>query len=148
MLVSELGPLIPHAGRMRLLHDVRQWDDTRIECRATSHRDPGNPLRIGDALPALVGVEYGAQAMAIHGALVGAGGPVSVGMLVAAHDVICPVERLDDIASDLVVTATRVLGSARQVVYEFALAADGRELVRGRASVMLSVDTPDRSGAS
>lgn len=156
MLVAELGPLIPHAGTMRLLHDVVSWDTESIECRAISHRDPANPLRLDGRLPAIAGLEYGAQAMAIHGALVatgavsgavtgaaaGAAAPPAIGLLVAAHEVVCSVERLDDVATDLTVRATRVIGSARQVVYEFTVAAPDRTLVSGRASVMLSVDPP------
>jgi predicted hotdog family 3-hydroxylacyl-ACP dehydratase len=160
MRVASLSTLIPHAGAMRLLHDVVRWDTDSIECRATSHRDPDNPLRIDDRLPALAGVEYGAQAMAIHGALLAAGlssGPTpgqalpaacappaapAIGMLVAAHDVVCHVARLDDVGAEITVYATRLLGSARQGVYEFVLAAPGVALLRGRASVMLSLEPP------
>ena len=45
---------IPHAGSMCLLDEVVAWDDERICCTATSHRDPGNPL----FLQAVRGVGY------------------------------------------------------------------------------------------
>ena len=59
---------LPHRGAMCLLDGVLEYDGRRIVCRASSHSDPANPLRVGDRLPAACGVEYGAQAMAAHGA--------------------------------------------------------------------------------
>ena len=58
-------------------------------------------------------------------------------MLAAARDVTLNVERLDDIADDLIVSARKLVGETRRLLYEFALHAGGRELVRGRAAVVL-----------
>lgn len=126
---------------MRLLDAVRTWDDTAIECVTATHRAADNPLRLDGALPAVCGLEYGAQAMAIHGALLArrAHKP-AVGLLVAAHELCWRVPRLDTVASDLVVRATCLLGSERQVAYEFVLSADGAVLVAGRAAVILEVE--------
>lgn len=139
-MLTALDDLLPHAGRMRLLAAVRAWDQTTIECVAQSHRDAGNPLRIAGSLPAACGLEYGAQAMAIHGALIAqrAAKP-RVGLLVAAHELRWSVPRLDTIEEELTVRATRLLGSDLQVAYEFAVAAGARVLVSGRAGVMLEV---------
>jgi predicted hotdog family 3-hydroxylacyl-ACP dehydratase len=60
---------LPHAGRMCLLDRLESWDNESIVCVAVSHRDPGNPLRSHECLPAVGGVEYAAQAMALHGSL-------------------------------------------------------------------------------
>ncbi|MCS7100301.1 MAG: hydroxymyristoyl-ACP dehydratase [Burkholderiaceae bacterium] len=139
-MLTALDPLLPHAGRMRLIAAVRAWDAVRIECVAHSHRDANHPLAIDGVLPAVCGLEYGAQAMAIHGALVaGARDKPQIGLLVAAHDLRWSVPRLDTVAEDLIVQATRLLGSSTQVAYEFALRAGARVLVSGRASVLLRV---------
>lgn len=61
--------LIPHGPGMCLLDEITHWDRERILCRASTHRDPNNPLRDGAGLPAFCALEYGAQAMAAHGAL-------------------------------------------------------------------------------
>ncbi len=141
MLTRCLQDLLPHSGRMRLISAVVRWDEAGIECRADSHRDPDNPLRVDASLPSIAGLEYGAQAMAIHGALVaGRMVPPRVGLLVAAHDLAWTVDRLDTIADALTIRATRILGSANQVVYEFSLLEGARLLVSGRASVFLAVD--------
>jgi predicted hotdog family 3-hydroxylacyl-ACP dehydratase len=140
VLIESIEHLLPHAGSMRMIAAVVRWDADEIECTARSHRDPDNPLRLGAALPSVCGLEYGAQAMAIHGALVaGLAARPQVGLLVAAHELAWRVARLDTVPGDLTVWARRLLGSAQQVAYEFAVRAGQLPLVSGRASVMLSV---------
>ena len=65
---ERLQQMLPHADAMCLLSGVREADAARIVCVATSHRDGDNPLRRHDMLPAVCGIEYASQAMAIHGA--------------------------------------------------------------------------------
>jgi predicted hotdog family 3-hydroxylacyl-ACP dehydratase len=140
VLNPPLESLLPHVGAMRLIDEVVHWSDDEIECLAHSHRDPANPLVVDGALPAACGLEFGAQAMAIHGALVaGREAKPRVGLLVAAHDLAWRVARLDTVAGALTVRARRLLGSAQQVAYEFDVLDGARSLVSGRASVMLAV---------
>jgi predicted hotdog family 3-hydroxylacyl-ACP dehydratase len=132
---------IPHQGSMCLLDRVDSWDANRVECVATSHRDPANPLRAHGRLGAAAGIEYAAQAMAVHGALcdgVHAGAASArPGMLASARGVTVAVERLDDIADDLTVIATRQAADDRAIAYAFEVRAGGRILLAGRATVML-----------
>lgn len=65
---------IPHQGSMCLLDAVREWSGEAITCTASSHTDPANPLRADGRLGAANGIEYAAQAMAIHGALLAGDG--------------------------------------------------------------------------
>ena len=123
---------------MCLLEEVLSCDDERIACRAVSHRDAANPLRESGELHAVCGVEYAAQAMAIHGALCG-GCDVAPGVLAGVREVHLAVERLDDVHEDLVVTARRLVGDRTRLLYEFTIAAGAREIVRGRATVILDV---------
>ena len=140
MLIEAIETLLPHVGTMRMIAGVASWSEDAIECVAHSHRDSGNPMRIDGELPAACGLEYGAQAMAIHGALVaGREAKPRVGLLVAAHELVWRVARLDTIAGALTVRARRLLGSAQQVAYEFEVLSSARSLVSGRASVMLEV---------
>jgi predicted hotdog family 3-hydroxylacyl-ACP dehydratase len=129
---------IPHRGGMCLLDGVLAWDARRIVCRASSHRDPANPLRVGGTLPAACGIEYGAQAMAVHGALLAAGGaPLGPGMLASVRGVELRAARLDDVAGLLRVSAERLSGEDGHVLYQFSVAGDAGELLRGRAAVVL-----------
>jgi predicted hotdog family 3-hydroxylacyl-ACP dehydratase len=143
---------IPHKGRMCLLDDVVSWDATRIRCRSASHRTPDNPLRAHGRLGAACGIEYAAQAMAVHGALVAASAPLAsamtlhmrgsidtatVGYLASVRNVSFYVVRLDDLSGDLVASAERVTGDDRTVLYEFSLWSAGQPLLKGRASIVM-----------
>ena len=131
---------VPHAGRMCLLDRLLRWDATRIECRATSHRDAMNPLRGDDGLLAVCAIEYAAQAMALHGGLSAPEGSTPrPGYIASVRNVQSRVSRLDDIEGELVVTAERLAGDASQVLYAFEVADErGRNLVTGRAAVVLN----------
>ena len=126
---------------MCLLEEVLEWDASSIACRATSHRDASNPLRTGDGLAAVVGVEYAAQAVAVHGSLTSEDSPgPKLGYLAALRDVICSVERLDIEKGDLVVRANQVAAESGRLLYDFRVESGGRELLRGRLSVVLASD--------
>lgn len=129
---------IPHQGAMCLLDAVEQWDAEAIVCRASSHRRSDNPLRAADRLGIANGIEFAAQAMAVHGALLAADDAApTVGFLTSVREVQWQRPRLDDIASDLMVHAQRISGSANSLLYRFELRADEAVVLRGRASVML-----------
>ncbi len=135
---------IPHQGGMCLLDEVLTWNAARVECRSSTHRDVSNPLRSRDSLAAVCGIEYGAQAMAVHGALIASRITTSqkntsvAGYLASVRNVTLFAARLDDVKSDLVATADLVTGDERTVQYEFSVSGDGRVLVAGRATIVFN----------
>ncbi|HEV2269162.1 MAG TPA: hotdog family protein [Steroidobacteraceae bacterium] len=133
---------IPHRGRMCLLDEVLSWDDVRIRCRATSHRLADNPLRAHGRLGAACGVEYAAQAMAVHGAIMAhlAGTRARAGLLTSVRNLLLRVSRLDDLESDLLAVAERLAGDEGSTLYEFTVSCAGRELLSGRASIVFGVE--------
>ena len=133
----DIARLVPHAGSMCLLEEVLAWDESSIRCRAISHRDPANPLRSNGRLAAIIGVEYAAQAVAVHGGLTANFSKPQLGFLAALRDILCSVDRLDTESGDLVVSATRVAAEGGRLLYDFRLEGKGRELVKGRLSVVL-----------
>jgi predicted hotdog family 3-hydroxylacyl-ACP dehydratase len=134
---------IPHQGRMCLLDEVIEWGARHIRCRSVSHRALDNPLRSQNSLGIACGIEYAAQAMALHGALAGgADGTTSsaapeLGFLASVRDVHLLAPRLDNIESDLICTASLIAGDRSMALYEFALREDRGILLTGRASVVL-----------
>jgi len=144
MLIAkdQLCALIPHAGSMCLLDDVLQWDDEQIICQARSHQLPDNPLRCEQGLSAIQGIEYGAQAMAVHGGLLAQrdGAPISPGVLVAAREITVNIEWLDHVAEPLIITAHKIIRDHRHCRYEFVLSAEDQALVGGSVTVMM--ETP------
>lgn len=126
---------------MCLLESVVDWSATTISCRATSHTDPANPLRAEGRLGAASGIEYAAQAMAVHGALIaGEGKPPRQGYLASVRGVELNVDRLDDIEGPLDIEAERLAGDDENILYRFEVRADGRVLLAGRAAVILNVE--------
>jgi predicted hotdog family 3-hydroxylacyl-ACP dehydratase len=141
-----IAALIPHSGAMCLLDRLEAWDETRIVCVATNHRLADHPLRTRSGLLATASIEYAAQAMALHGALIGqqAGTPATAGFLASARGVQLQVLRLDDlpitapVADELRIEAVRQAGDARQILYAFHLQHAGRRIAEGRAAVVLN----------
>ncbi|HMX23550.1 MAG TPA: 3-hydroxylacyl-ACP dehydratase, partial [Accumulibacter sp.] len=89
---------IPHQGTMCLLDAVVDWSPTAIRCLARSHATLDNPLRADGRLGAACGIEYAAQAMAVHGALLaGIDDPPRQGYLTSVRAVSLHVARLDDL---------------------------------------------------
>ena len=132
---------IPHRERMCLLDRVAAWDAAHVVCHATSHRDPANPLRAHGRLGSACGVEYAAQAMALHGALLAPPeNAPRIGYLTSIRDLVFAVTRLDDVGADLHVEAHRQAGDGNNVLYRFVVRGDGRELLRGRAAVVLDAE--------
>ena len=134
---------IPHQGRMCLLDEVLAWDAHHIRCSTGTHRALDNPLRSHDRLGIAAGIEYAAQAMALHGALASAtlgaspAPPSRVGLLAGVRDVRLHVLRLDDIEADLLCEVTHLAGDNLTALYEFTLRDKDKSLLAGRASVVL-----------
>jgi predicted hotdog family 3-hydroxylacyl-ACP dehydratase len=130
---------IPHKGRMCLLDEVLSWDAAQICAASGTHRMAGHPLAAAGRLAAICGLEYAAQAMAVHCALLtdAASGPARVGYIASVRDVRLHVARLDDITTDLIAQAERLMGNERTATYELRLSSAGRLLVQGRTTVVM-----------
>ena len=128
---------IPHQNGMCLLDEVIEWTAASIRCRSGSHRAGDNPLRAHGRLGAACGIEYAAQAMAVHGALRAADSQVAPrpGLLASVRGVTMSVARLDDIQDDIIASATHIHGGAEMVLYEFEVSDGMRVLLAGRATI-------------
>lgn len=137
---EDFESLIPHAGAMCMLARVIGVDAQSIHCEADGHRDPLNPLRTGGALAITAGIEYAAQAVALHAALQrDDGGAVSNGSLAVLSDVKWTANRLDDIAGPLAVRATLLAGTSAGRQYSFEVGArDGAPVLSGVLIIALS----------
>ena len=135
-----IARLIPHSGRMCLLARLEHWDAQTIVCSATSHRDADNPLRTASGLLTPCAIEYAAQAMALHGALIGqqAGSAASPGFLASARGLQFHRLRLDNLPGDLSIEAQRQAGDAQQILYHFRVQHAGQPVAEGRAAVVLN----------
>lgn len=140
--------LIPHAGAMCLLDTVVAWDESAIHATSDGHAHADHPLRGAAGLHAVHLAEYGAQAMAVHGALLarvrGETAP-RPGRLVSLRDVLLEVEYVDAAGGRLDVHAERLYADAGGAQYAFRVEQRGRRLASGRAAVIYSLDAPNSS---
>src|SRR4051812_20649242 len=137
----EIANLIPHSGTMCLLDSVRSWDSTTIVCTASSHRDAHHPLASGGYLNSVCGIEYAAQAMAVHGGLTATGGKrPPIGYLGSLRDVACPTPPLDLFPGHLEVRATQPARDGTGTVYAFIVRSGTATILEGRATVVIAVN--------
>jgi predicted hotdog family 3-hydroxylacyl-ACP dehydratase len=144
---EQIARIIPHQGAMVLIDEVVHWDEQRLVARSTSHLRSDNPLRDEQGLHIACGIEYAAQAMALHGALSskrssdGRAARPRAGLLASVREVRFLAQRLDEDSSALLIEARLVSsdrgGDAEAAMYEFALRSPTRALLTGRATVLL-----------
>jgi predicted hotdog family 3-hydroxylacyl-ACP dehydratase len=136
---------IPHAGAMCLIDNVKSWDRGGIHCATSTHQRRDNPLRAQGRLGAFCGIEYAAQAMAIHGAILrtqqatGLAPDLPVqGYLAAVRDVQCHMEHLDMLAQELEIVATRLAALAGGAIYHYDICHGSQVLQTGRVTLMVA----------
>jgi predicted hotdog family 3-hydroxylacyl-ACP dehydratase len=136
---------IPHKHGMCLLDEVLSWDLTQTRCRSSTHRSPENPLRAHGRLGAACAIEYAAQTMAVHGALVASasGAAAAPGFLASVRGARLNIDRLDVFEVDLITSVKRVAGDDNTALYEFSVLADGVVLVMGRAAIAFNLFTAE-----
>ena len=99
-----------------------------------------SPLARNGVLGIANGIEYAAQAMAVHGAVRAQHAPGRSGYLASVRDVQWFTPTLHDVAEPLEIKAERLSGSDNNVLYAFSLSAGGRLLLQGRSTVILNAD--------
>jgi predicted hotdog family 3-hydroxylacyl-ACP dehydratase len=145
---AEIEELVPHRGAMCLLERVTRFDADGIECVAISHRDPHNPLRHAERLPAHTAIEYAAQAAAVHGGLLNRqshrDGAAPRGYLVVVSNLHWWVERLDDLHSDLRIRAGRTAATPGGIAYRVEIEHEGQSIASGDIVIALEATGVDR----
>src|SRR3569833_2766043 len=119
------------------------WVFLLLWCCTATHSSPDIPLRSHGRLGAACGIEYAAQTMAVHGALVASssGGMAPPGFLASVRGVRLNIDRLDVFEADLVTSVKRVAGDDNTALYEFSVSADDVVLVLGRAAIAFNLFT-------
>ncbi len=135
---------IPHSGRMCLLGAMLGWSHEQIHCSASNHADADHPLRSASGLLATSAIEYAAQAMALHGALLaGPGAAPTPGYLASVRNLQLGVFLLHPLPGPLSIRAQRLAGDGRQILYQFSVQdAAGQPVAQGRATVVLNRPVP------
>ena len=138
---DDICSLIPHSGNMCLLDMVMSWDEENIHCSALTHRDTGNPLRRDGNLSTVNLIEYGAQAMAVHGALLARqeGRQTESGFLLTLSDILLDTSPLPDTDEPMEIRARLIAVTSGTSRYRFVTCINEREIVSGCATVMMNM---------
>lgn len=135
---------IPHQGRMCLLDCVERHDAVHIVCSTSSHLQPDHPLRHDGILGAALGVEYAAQAMALHCALLAEGAPrPRGGYLASVRALTLYASTLDEAPLPLRIEASRLALNGATAMYHFMIHAGERLLLQGRLSAVIDASLPE-----
>ena len=136
--MTDISDLLPHKGSARMLERVIAWDAQTIVAATATHRSPDNPLRHAGQLAAVHLIEYGAQTMALHGALrdLEAGRGPQPALLVAARGFRCTHAFIDALPGELTVKARALLVTPTSWQYEFEVLHAGAAVASGRVAAM------------
>jgi predicted hotdog family 3-hydroxylacyl-ACP dehydratase len=134
--------LLPHAGAWVLLSSVLAHDEDATTCAITVGQAFPFPLAEG-RVSALVGLEYMAQCIAVHGALHARAEQeaATIGLLLGARDVDLRTEGFRP-GQCLEVTARRVWGEKRFFIFDCNLRdrSTGTLLMEGNLQVLRSAE--------
>lgn len=122
---------------MCLLDGVVSWDNEHIICQTDTHIAMNNPLRYYGQLSIVHGIEYGAQAMAVHGGLLARqqGQKALPGYLVIVKNVDFNAQHLDTIEATLNIRANCLMEINGNLLYDFSIYTKDKILMSGRATI-------------
>ncbi len=138
MLVTrdQIEPLVPHAGAMLMIDGVTAWDEKHIACMSTCHQAAGNPLMRDGRLAAHHAIEFGAQAAAVHGGLLGKGKAPPLRALAAVRKARFSTSRLEDLPGRLEIKAGLIMLDRQAAIYHADLTHRGDEIASMRLTLM------------
>lgn len=136
--MTDISDLLPHKGSARMLERVIAWDADSLVAITATHRSTDHPLRRDGRLASVHLVEYGAQAMALHGALrdLEAGRTPQPALLVSVRDFHASRAFLEDLPDELTVQAQALLVTPTSWQYGFEVLHAGVSLAGGRVAAM------------
>ncbi|ACE83630.1 hypothetical protein [Cellvibrio japonicus] len=129
---QQIAQLIPHGDAMCMLDEVVAWNSEHIHCRSYLVNMTANPLCEHGQLDTVLLIEYGAQAAAVHAALVqshlGEMRPAYIG---AVKDIEL-LGAISDNSTPLELHAQCLLNNRQGAIYELLATQADIPLLRGR----------------
>ena len=129
---ARIAALIPHGDAMCMLDEIIAWDETGLHGRSHTFATGANPLFENGQLDTVLLIEYGAQAAAVHAALLhstlGESRPAYIG---AIKDVELFTTMADN-STALDLHLQCLLSSNQGAIYELLAQQAGLTLLRGR----------------
>ena len=136
----EIEQRLPHSGNMSLLHEVIQADDNSLMALANSHLEIDNPLRLDGKIATVNGIEYAAQAMALHVSLLSDmhSDTAQTGYLATVRNIEIKVPQLPEKNVPLVIKVERLMANENGFTYHFHISCEQQFLISGKITVFLT----------
>jgi predicted hotdog family 3-hydroxylacyl-ACP dehydratase len=136
-----VAELLPHAGAMVLLDEVVEHAEERLVARVRLHA--GSVFAEGGRIPALVAIEYMAQAIGAYAGMRAraAGEPVRIGYLLGTRDLALELDAFDA-GDELLVEARHVWGDEQLGSFECAVSRAGRVVATALVNVYQGSEVP------
>lgn len=132
---ARIAALIPHGESMCMLDEIVAWDETRIHGRCHNFANSTNPLFENGQLDTVLLIEFGAQAAAVHSALIqsqlGESRPAYIG---AVKDIELFTAMADN-STALELHLHCLLSSGQGAIYELVAQQAENTLLRGRLTL-------------
>ena len=136
----DLQTLLPHAGKMCLLGDIIKADETTLSATAISHLEKDNPLEIDGTIAMINGIEYAAQAMAVHGSLLAqyahSDNMIQTGYLASVRNI--QIKKPLFPATILFIEVELLMSNTHGFTYQFQINSEQEELISGKITIILT----------
>ncbi|OQW95214.1 MAG: hypothetical protein BWK79_03230 [Beggiatoa sp. IS2] len=132
----DFSSLLPHHGNMCLLENIVSWDQQHILMNSQSHRHPLNPLRKNGKLSAIHALEYGMQAIAIHGSLLYPQQTATIHYLAALREVKLYITRLDTVDTLLNIEAYCLLHQGDNSIYTLKVSSLNKIIATAQVTIV------------
>jgi predicted hotdog family 3-hydroxylacyl-ACP dehydratase len=132
---SEIEQCLPHAGKMSLLESVIETSQRHLKASAISHYQQDNPLLLNGQLSIIHGVEYAAQAMAVHGFLLS--DSRAKGYIATLRSINMSVRYFPNRTFPLMIEVEQLIRHKQGFTYQFIIHCEQTRLISGKITVFL-----------
>jgi predicted hotdog family 3-hydroxylacyl-ACP dehydratase len=137
---ADVERMLEHAGDMCLLDCTTEWDNQNIYCSAPAPQ-AGHPLMRDGRVPAIAGVEYAAQAAALHGALLDTAMTPRAGMLAKLRDITLHRPWFPASKKSLMIHAKLISRTDGGCMYSFEVTSEQQTITSGSLMVVFTAQT-------
>ncbi len=144
MKKAQICQLLPHSGTMCLLDEIVSWDKEQLVVKTMSHTELDNPLFYEDSLNSIHGIEYAAQTMALHSALLAqkeTKQKESRGYLASVKNIQISEEYLFQAQSNnltpLFIYVSILMAGSQGFTYQFEILKDDKVFISGKITIFL-----------
>ena len=136
----EIAQRLPHGGNMCLLDGVIEADSDSLTALASSHLDDDNPLRMDGKIATVNGIEYAAQAMAVHGSLLSSAASETpqVGYIATVRNIEMTTPFIPETGASLLIKVQQLMSDSNGFTYQFHIHCEQQRLISGKITVFLT----------